>query len=84
MSDYFTGQHEKILLKAKSNKSNSFNELVLALGEDNKAKSFSELDRLSLVVHQIDFDTAVVPIGAYKILPTLELVRNPNFRGLKI
>jgi hypothetical protein len=41
MDDYFTGQHEKILLKS---------------GEDIlKFKHFTELDRLSIVVHQIDF-----------------------------
>jgi len=36
------------------------------------------------VVHQIDFECQVVPLGAYKIIPTHEIVRNPNFRGLKI
>lgn len=70
MDDYFTGQHEKILLKS---------------GEDSlKAKQFTELDRLSIVVHGIDFECQVVPLGAYKLIPTNELVRNPNFKGLKI
>jgi radial spoke head protein 9 len=49
-----------------------------------KSKNFTELDRLSIVVNQIDFDCQVVPLGAFKIIPTHEIVRNPNFRGLKI
>ncbi len=49
-----------------------------------KSKNFTELDRLSIVVHEIDESCQVVPLGAFKILPTHELVRNPNFKGLKI
>lgn len=26
----------------------------------------------------------VVPLGAYKMIPTHELVQNPEFRGLKV
>ena len=32
----------------------------------------------------ISYDCCVVPIGAYKMIPTHELVINPDFRGLKI
>ena len=49
-----------------------------------KAKNFTELDRLSIVVHQIDHDCQVVPLGAFKMIPTHELISNPNFFGLKI
>jgi len=35
-----------------------------------KAKNFTELDRLSIVVHLIDDDCQVVPLGAYKMIPT--------------
>ena len=49
-----------------------------------KPKNLTELDRLSIVVHQIDQQCEVVPIGAYKMIPTHELILNPSFRGLKI
>jgi hypothetical protein len=82
MGQFFTGQHEKILIKGatQAGKSISLN------GEDFvvKAKNFTELDRLSLVVHQIDQECNVVPVGAYKMIPTHELILNPAFQGLKI
>ncbi len=55
-------------------------------GEEHfvKTKNFTELDRLSLIVNQIEHDCQVVPLGAYKMIPTHEIVHNPNFRGLKI
>lgn len=56
MDDYFTGQHEKIILK-------SFEDIM-------KAKHFTELDRLSILVHLVEQDCRVVPIGAYKMIPT--------------
>ena len=70
MDDYFTGQHEKILLK-------SFEDIM-------KLKNFTELDRLSVVVHQIEDECNIVPLGALRMIPTHELVMNPNFKGLKI
>lgn len=36
------------------------------------------------MVNVIDDECQVVPIGAYKMIPTHELVVNPDFRGLKI
>jgi hypothetical protein len=35
-------------------------------------------------VHNIEEDCQIVPIGAIKILPTHELIKNQGFRGLKI
>ena len=49
-----------------------------------KTKAFTELDRLSIVVCLVDHSCQVVPLGAYKMLPTHELIKNPCFRGLKI
>ena len=49
-----------------------------------KLKNFTELDRLSVVVHQIEDECRIVPLGAFKMIPTHELVMNPNFQGLKI
>lgn len=33
---------------------------------------------------EIEHDCQVVPVGAFKMIPTHEIVKNPNFRGLKI
>jgi hypothetical protein len=52
MSDMFTGQHEKILLKVAQNNSNT-----LSIDGEQfrvKQKNLTELDRLSLVVALID------------------------------
>lgn len=81
MGQFFSGQHEKILIKGggEPGKSISLNGEHFAV----KAKNFTELDRLSLVVHQIEQDCNVVPVGAYKMIPTHELILNPSFQGLK-
>lgn len=41
-------------------------------GEDGflKTKNFTELDRLSCIVHQINHDCQIVPVGAFKLIPT--------------
>lgn len=46
-----------------------------------KYKTFTESDRLSYVVRSIDYDTGVVPEGAFKMLPINEIRRNDNFKG---
>ena len=68
IGQFFTGQHEKILIKGVG----QVGKLISLNGEDFvvKAKNFTELDRLSAVVHQIDHDCNVVPVGAYKMIPT--------------
>ncbi len=48
------------------------------------SKNYTELDRLSSVVHAVEEECQVVPLGALKMLPTHEIIRNPNFKGLKI
>ena len=83
MNDFFTGQHEKILLKCQNEAPK------IMRGPDGeemivKQKNFTELDRLSCVIHTISQDCCVVPLGAYRMIPTHELVANPDFRGLKI
>jgi len=35
-----------------------------------KNKNFTELDRLSIVVNEIEHDCQVVPVGAYRMIPT--------------
>ena len=36
------------------------------------------------MVNTVEDQCQIVPLGAYKLAPTHELIRNPNFRGLKI
>jgi radial spoke head protein 9 len=46
-----------------------------------KLKNLTEGDRLSYVVRSIDYDTNVVPEGAFKMLPIHEMRRNDTFTG---
>jgi len=48
----------------------------------DKPKPLTELERLSQVVQEIDFDTAAVPAGAYCLNEAHLVVRSSNFRGL--
>ena len=45
-------------------------------------KNLTELDRLAYVVLAIENDTALVPIGAFRLTPTHELRYNDSFKGL--
>jgi len=81
---YFIGNPD-IILKEYNDNEYEFNNYDI---EDSgvfkpvlKLKTFTESDRLAYVVRSIDYDTAVVPEGAYKILPINELRRNDNFNG---
>ena len=49
-----------------------------------KQKNFTELDRLSCVIANIAEQCSIVPVGAYRMIPTHELTLNPEFRGLKV
>lgn len=46
-----------------------------------KKKNLTEGDRLSYVIRSIDFDTNIVPEGAYKMLPINEMRKNDFFNG---
>lgn len=46
-----------------------------------KLKNLTESDRLAYVVRSIDFDTSVVPEGAFKMLPINEMRRNDTYTG---
>lgn len=83
LNDFFTGQHEKILVKRSAE---GPSKSISLEGEEFvvKQKNFTELDRLSIFVHLVDAECQVVPVGAYKMIPTHELIKNPDFRGLKI
>ncbi|KAM3137738.1 hypothetical protein pb186bvf_010158 [Paramecium bursaria] len=45
-------------------------------------KNFLEVDRLSYIVQAIEFDCAIVPVGAFRLTPTHELRYNDSFQGL--
>jgi radial spoke head protein 9 len=96
---YFTGNQETILVtlakdeEAQPDQANEKKE-ELKKEEDPdisreeivevvKLKNFTELDRLGFLVRMIDRETAVVPEGAFKMLPIHEMRRNDNFQGLK-
>ena len=81
LNDFFTGQHEKILVKTQNEapkfiKGPDGQEMIV------KSKNFTELDRLSLLVSLISHDCSIVPLGAYRMIPTHELVLNPDFREI--
>ena len=44
--------------------------------------AFSELDRLTTVVHAIENDCQICPVGAFKMTPEHQVRRNEAFGGL--
>merc|ERR1719313_288307 len=54
-----------------------------AEAEEGK-KVLTEVDHLAQVVQEIDFDTAVVPKGAYSISEEHQVVPSVDFKGLPI
>lgn len=53
-----------------------------ATGGEATPSGLVDLDRLSQVVQEIDFDTAVVPFGAHVLNETRTIVRSSDFVGL--
>jgi len=51
-------------------------------GADENAKVLTEQDHLAQIVQEIDFDTAVVPKGAYSISEEHQVVSSIDFKGL--
>jgi len=51
-------------------------------GQDENVKVLTELDHLAQIVQEIDFDTAVVPKGAYSISEEHQVVPSIDFKGL--
>ncbi|CAE7945996.1 rsph9 [Symbiodinium sp. KB8] len=51
--------------------------------EPKAGPTLTELDRLALLVQEIDFDTATVPKGAYSLNEAQVVVPNSAFRGLE-
>ncbi|CAE7691782.1 rsph9 [Symbiodinium pilosum] len=55
----------------------------IAGAEPKAGPTLTELHRLSLLVQEIDFDTAAVPKGAYSLNEAQVVVPNSAFRGLE-
>jgi len=53
-------------------------------GEASGPPPLTELDRLSQVIQEIDFDTAVVPKGAYALNEAHMVVPSSDFKGLGV
>ena len=80
---YFIGNPDIILQKySNSQNTNLDEETGDTFKPKLKKKNMTETDRLSYVVRTIDNETAVVPIGGYKMLPINELRKNDLFEGL--
>lgn len=53
-----------------------------AVFDGTEVKGLTELDHLAQVVQEIDFDSAVVPKGAYALNEVHQVVPSTDFRGL--
>ena len=51
--------------------------------KEEPKENFTEKLKLSYLVRQIDYDTSVVPEGAFRLIPEHELRENKSFKGLK-
>jgi radial spoke head protein 9 len=84
---YFIGNPDIILEKYDSNEENKqvdfeeSNENEEIFRPKFRLKNLTEGDRLSYVVRSVDYDTNVVPEGAFKMLPINEMRRNDTFTG---
>lgn len=78
----FTGEFEKVIVKGDG--VSQFVHVDEALRAQIKIppQGISELDRLSYVVHQVDCDCTIVPIGSVKKTPLNEVRKNEAFKGL--
>ncbi len=82
---YFSGEFDRVVIDASGHSD------LLDVSEAHSGKSkplelpakgVSELDRLAYVVHAIENDCQVVPVGSFKMTPIKEVRRNEAFKGL--
>ena len=74
----FTGEFDQVLVQ-----SNEAPKVIdAAAGIVLPPKHLTELDRLAVVVHQIDRRCFTVPKGCFKYTPQHQVVANEAFRGL--
>jgi radial spoke head protein 9 len=50
--------------------------------DDGTSSPFTELDRLAYIVEEIDTTTSCVPLEAFVVAPTRQVVQNGGFHGL--
>jgi len=79
MNSYFTGEYDRVIVKAVGPGIVIDHTTNLVM----PPKNVTELDRLSYVIHQIENDCQVVPKGAMKFTPLREVRRNEAFKGLR-
>ena len=79
----FTGEFEKVIVKADGVSQFVYVDDFLRAQIKIPANGITELDRLSYVVHQVDADCTIVPMGAVKKTPLNEVRKNEAFCGLK-
>lgn len=79
----FTGEFEKVIVKPDGVSSFVHVDDFLRAQIKIPANGITELDRLSYVVHQVDTDCTIVPMGAVKKTPLNEVRKNEAFKGLK-
>ena len=69
----FTGEFEKVIVKADGVSSFVHVDEFLRAQIKIPPQGITELDRLSYVVHQVDSDCTIVPMGAVKKTPLNEV-----------
>eukprot|EP00347_Sterkiella_histriomuscorum_P001082 403373397 len=82
---FFSGEFDRVVIDP-SGKSDLLNVQEAHSGRTKPLeippKGVSELDRLAYVIHTVEQDCQVVPLGSLKMTPTKEVRRNEAFRGL--
>jgi radial spoke head protein 9 len=79
----FTGEFDKTVVEANGISQFAYIDKDVLAKTKLPARGITELDRLSYVVHQIENDCHIVPVGSFKKIPLKETRKNEAFRGLK-
>lgn len=80
----FTGDRKKVIEPVKEGEEGAADENAENVDENapKKPPKLTEADRLAQAVQEIDFDTAVVPKGAYALNEAHQVVQSRDFKGL--
>jgi len=79
----FTGEFDKVIVKADGVSQYVHVDDFLKSQVKIPAQGITELDRLAHIVHMIDEDCTIVPLGSIKMTPLNEVRKNEAFKGLK-
>merc|ERR1712232_955150 len=83
----FTGDPQKVIEPVVEGEENADENAAADENAENAPKKppkLKEVDRLAQVVQEIDFDTAVVPRGAYALNEAHVIVPSGDFKGLGV